>query len=96
MTLFILEKKKKNIALCWFVKGCYIYIYIYILKKEHFLINSLIHLKLNSLMRKMLYYRLVIIIYDFMNILENKLYFIFYYKIIRYFQASRKVATSSI
>ena len=95
MTLFILEKKKKTLPFVGLLKGV-IYIYIYILKKEHFLINSLIHLKLNSLMRKMLYYRLVIIIYDFMNILENKLYFIFYYKIIRYFQASRRVATSSI
>ena len=93
MTLFILEKKKKTLPFVGLLKGV---IYIYILKKEHFLINSLIHPKLNSLMRKMLYYRLVIIIYDFMNILDNKLYFIFYYKIIRYFQASRRVATSSI
>ena len=49
MTLFILEKKKKILAFCLFGKE------LYILKKKHFLINSLIHLKLNSLMRKMLY-----------------------------------------
>ena len=44
MTLFILEK---NLALCWFGKGLYI-----IIKIEHFLIHTLIHIKLNSLMRK--------------------------------------------
>ena len=43
---------------------------IYIKKN---LINSLINLKLNSLKRKMLYYRLLIIKNNFMNILANKL-----------------------
>ena len=45
--------------------------------KKHFLINSLIHLKLNSLKRIFFFnYRLLILIYDFMNISENKLYII--------------------
>ena len=49
MTLFILEIKNKKFALRWFGKG---YIYKKLkLKKKHFLINSLIHLKLNSLKR---------------------------------------------
>ena len=46
---------------------------LFMLKKKKNLINSLINIKLNSLMRKKLYYRLLIIVYDFMNILENKL-----------------------
>ena len=92
MTLFILEKKK-ILALCWFGKGLCIY---KIKKLKKFLINSLIHLKLISLKRKKFYYKLLILIYDFMNILENKLYIIFHYKIIRYSSASHRVATSYI
>ena len=46
-------------------------------------------------MRKTIYYKLVILKYHFMNILENKLYTMFCYKIIRYSRASYGVATSS-
>ena len=78
MTLFMLErrkKKKKTLLFVGLVKG-----YIpktNLKKKKTFLINSLIHLKLNSLTRQTLYYKLLLLIYDFMNILENKLYIIF-------------------
>ena len=73
MTLFILEKKKNTLPFVGLLKGV---IYIYILKKEHFLINSLIHLKLNSLMRKMLYYKLLILIYDFIYFRKQIIFYI--------------------
>ena len=45
--------------------------------KEQFLINSLIYLKWNSLMRKLLCHKWQILIYKFKNILKiNYIYFI--------------------
>ena len=86
MTLFI--KKKKSLSLVGLVKD---YIYIY---KEHFLINSLIHLKWNSLMRKILCEGQLILIHNFTNILENKLYITYHYKIIIYSYTLHDVTTS--
>ena len=37
---------------------------------------------------------MLVLIYNFMNILKNKLYITFYFKIIRYSPVSRGIATS--